>query len=78
MEERPLSLPFSYNCTLDICLLAKGPYGEPTREPSGSPEPFLLLITVATAEPQSLWGPVEAVGGFHFIPILNKLKKRIS
>lgn len=73
-----LSLPFSYNYTLDISLPAKGPYGELTGEPSHSPEPFLLLITAATAEPQSLWGPVEAVSSFHFIPILNKLKKRIS
>lgn len=73
-----LSLPFSYNYTLDISLLAKGPYGELTGEPSHSPEPFLLLITAATAEPQSLWGPVEAVSSFHFIPILNKLKKRIG
>lgn len=73
-----LSLPFSYNYTLDISLPAKSPYGELTGEPSHSPEPFLLLITAATAEPQSLWGPVEAVSSFHFIPILNKLKKRIS
>lgn len=75
MEELPL--PFSCDSTLGM-LLAKGQGGGFSQEPSLFPGALCLLITAATAEPQPLWGPVEAVSSFHFNPTRNKLRKGIS